>query len=183
MSNSWKVAERKVAKRLGLWACGDEMALRRMPLQGRMMEEYLGDIIVNEQASEDVRKKAADFISRFMVDVKRRVSKQSSTGWHFEQLLTSEKHQIFAWWKKLKEAAAKYKKRPLLIITKGDGNWFIIIEDPHVSEFTGADHIVICRRKTCRETLVAFNLDDFLKISYELVKANFMTVYMEAIRS
>jgi hypothetical protein len=127
MSDAWKKAERKVAKRLSAWACKDENALRRMPLQGRMMEEYLGDIIVNETASEDVRKDAAEFMKLVMIDVKRRVG-ATKTGWHFEQLLTAPKHQIIKWWNKLESAAKKYNKAALMILTKGDGRWFIILD-------------------------------------------------------
>jgi hypothetical protein len=180
MGNSWKRAERKIACLLGKWACGNEDALRRMPLQGRMMEEYLGDIIVNEAAPEDVRKKGAAFLGKFMIDVKKRITKQSSTGWHFEQFLTSPRHQIFAWWRKLEEAARKYQKEPLLIITKGDRNWFILVDQ----EFFG--RIVDRMGKTDMQLyqdvpptnilinsdpihLVAMNLFNFLKIPVEVI--------------
>lgn len=176
MGNSWKVAERKVARLLGKWACGSEDALRRMPLQGRMMEEYLGDIIVNEAAPEDVRKKGAAFLNKFMIDVKKRITKQSATGWHFEQFLTSPKHQIFAWWRKLEGAARKYKKEPLLIITKGDRNWFMLVDqklgiDPRfqcgaLRDMWPQNKIQI---KCVGLSLWAFNLFDFLKMPAEAI--------------
>jgi hypothetical protein len=173
MGNSWKVAERKVARLLGKWACGNEDALRRMPLQGRMMEEYLGDIIVNEAAPEDVRKKGAAFLNKFMIDVKKRITKQSATGWHFEQFLTSPKHQIFAWWRKLEGAARKYKKEPLLIITKGDRNWFMLVNYELRSTDRGSlvdlwpqsKILIMCGGLS----LWAFNLFDFLKMPVEAI--------------
>jgi len=166
MGQAWKTAERKMAKVLGQWACGNELALRRMPLQGRMMEEYLGDIIVNETADEPTRKRAADFLSHFMIDVKRRVGKsQSKTGWHLEQLLTSPKHQIVKWWNKLDVAAKKYKKSPILILTKGDGNWFIVISWELCKIMAESlnynmPHSIHVRTS---ERLTVFKLDTFLK--------------------
>lgn len=171
MGNSWKVAERKVARLLGKWACGHEDALRRMPLQGRMMEEYLGDIIVNEMASADVRKKGAAFLNKFMIDVKKRITKQSATGWHFEQFLTSPKHQIFAWWRKLEGAARKYKKEPLLIITKGDRNWFMLVDYEFYNRGNLRD-LVLWPKILIRcggLSLWAFNLFDFLKMPVEAI--------------
>jgi len=180
MGNSWKVAERKVARLLGKWACGNEDALRRMPLQGRMMEEYLGDIIVNEAAPEDVRKKGAAFLSKFMIDVKKRITKQSATGWHFEQFLTSPKHQIFAWWRKLEGAAKKYQKMPLLIITKGDRNWFMLISEKLYNSSTWPNRSLVDAPRSpwpdnqiyvrCGGlALMAFNLFDFLKMPAEAI--------------
>jgi len=173
MGNSWKVAERKVARLLGKWACGNEDALRRMPLQGRMMEEYLGDIIVNETAPEDVRKKGAAFLNKFMIDVKKRITKQSATGWHFEQFLTSPKHQIFAWWRKLEGAAEKYQKMPLLIITKGDRNWFILVNEKLYDRAWARRQCLMPNSIAIKcleaKTLMAMNLFDFLKIPVEAI--------------
>jgi hypothetical protein len=121
-----------------------------------MMEEYLGDIIVNEVAEAEIRAKAAEFIRNFMIDVKRRTgSGQSSTGWHLEQFLTSPKHQILAWWQKLDNAASKYQKTPILILTKGDGRWFVVVakklwasiqtlrQIPTIHVFTSGSHLVV----------------------------------------
>jgi hypothetical protein len=178
MSNAWKVAERKMAKALGQWAFGRKDAFSRMPLQGRMLEEYLGDIIVNEKAEDDVRKLAAAFLSRVLIDVKRRKSNQSATGWHFEQLLTSPKHQILAWWSKLADAARKVQKIPILIVTRGDRRWFVLLDAANARGITQLqtgelEHIAIsccgdllaAQGGACRITPAGFK--------YRLVAVNF----------
>jgi len=165
MGDAWKNAERKVAKILGRWSCNDENALRRMPLQGRMMEEYLGDIIVNETASESVRKSAAEFLNLFMIDVKRRVGQNcGSTGWHIEQLLTCPKHQIIQWWLKLSTAATKYNKFPILIFTKGDRNWFIAHSLPlHKSTLANCGNYLVIELVSLSATLFVMELGHFIE--------------------
>jgi hypothetical protein len=161
VSQSWKKAERKVAKQLGEWACGNKEAFARMGLPGRMLEEFLGDIIVNCRAPESLRKKAAEFLSKYIIDVKRRKGGRK-TGWHFEQFLTSPKHEIFKWWQKLNEAAQRHGKTPLLIVTRGDGRWFLIMSETfYLKNIGGLVDVVVVR--VANLFLAAANLDTFLK--------------------
>ena len=107
-----KVFERVVAKLLGQAICGTEKAFIRMPLHGRSLEKFEGDIIPNPEPTlpDGVRKTASTFLKRFMIDAKDR------KGWTFEGMVESPKCPVWEWWSKLVLSAHAVGKVPLLIV-------------------------------------------------------------------
>lgn len=118
VSQRWKTFENEVAKALSLWLFGDPKILRRSPCSGgwRGRGED-GDIILAESNSK------LDDENPFSFEAKCRVeSGRSSTGWHFEQLLTSSRHPILDWWYQLTESRpVKNGKLRMLIFSKKSG--------------------------------------------------------------
>jgi hypothetical protein len=117
MSQRWKTLENEVAKSLSSWLFGDPKILRRSPCSGGWKGRGSdGDIIV----ADDKREFEADY--PFCTEVKCRVG-TGETGWHFEQLLSSDKHPILSWWFTLTEArpVSEKGKMRLLVFSKKSG--------------------------------------------------------------
>jgi hypothetical protein len=115
----WKVLENEIAKALSTWMFGDPKILRRTPCSGGWKGRGTGVDITLVDDREDLRK-----YDMFAYEVKCRVCKgRSEGGWHFEQLLTSKKHPILAWWRGLcdSDPVKKGKKMRLLIFSKTAG--------------------------------------------------------------
>lgn len=111
--------ERVVAKLLGQAICGDDRAFIRMPLAGRAMERYEGDIIQNPDPflAEGVRKTAGLFLQKFMLDAKDR------KGWSLEAMILNDTCPVWDWWDKLARDAHNISKVPLLVVKYAGKVW------------------------------------------------------------
>jgi hypothetical protein len=179
VSKDWKMQERRVAERLSLWYTGHKKALKRMPLQGRMMEIRHGDIIANDDPRAKVPAEALAAAHRFhkgwQVDVKARMLKQKRKSggyrtWQWGDLLTYERHPILEWWKTLTTQSMIERKRRLMVLTKGDRIWWMLVGDPeyaHFLEMAGEGVMASIRRIVFQcltdEALHVFNLKEFLQ--------------------
>lgn len=117
-----KAFEREVAKLLGRKIAGDERVFRRMPLQGRRLEEFEGDVIVNAdpEIPENGRKLAREFLRKYLVDAK------DWKGWTLDGLLLSEKHVVWEWWHDLDSMARRVGKKPFLVFKLRGKMWVMM---------------------------------------------------------
>lgn len=117
MSQKWKAFENNVAKSLSQWLFGEEKVLRRTPCSGGWKGRGTGGDIALVDTHPELRE---DLL--FAFEAKCRSSRGSDT-WHFEQLLTSPKHQILDWWYQLSDSdpVVKEKKLRMLIFSKTSG--------------------------------------------------------------
>ena len=119
MSQKWKGFENSAAKALGEWLFGDEKALRRTPCSGGWKGRGTGVDITIPDDRPDLRS-----YDLFAYEAKcRKVGSRGASGWHFEQLLTSPKHEILSWWYDLthSDPVVKDKKLRMLIFSKTSG--------------------------------------------------------------
>jgi len=114
--------ERVVAKLLGQAVCGDDRAFIRMPLMGRSLEQYEGDIIQNPDPflGEVVRRTAGLFLKRFMLDAKDR------KGWSLEALVLNDTCPVWDWWDKLSTDAHNVSKVPFLVVKYKSKVWGVL---------------------------------------------------------
>jgi hypothetical protein len=124
--------ERVVAKLLGQTVCGDDRAFMRMPLMGRSLEQYEGDIIQNPDPflSDTVKKTAAVFLKTFMLDAKDR------KGWSLEAMILSDECPVWEWWSKLCANAGSMGKVPLLVL-KYHGKIWAAMSPEHRIKWVG----------------------------------------------
>lgn len=117
-----KKFERDVAKLLGRTICGDPRAFMRMPLQGRSLEKFEGDIIPNPLPTipEATRRLSGSFMRKFMIDAKDR------KGWEFDTLVLSEDCAVWKWWAKLEKSALDMAKEPLMILKYRHKVWALM---------------------------------------------------------
>jgi|GEM_PF-4547875 len=100
VSQRWKSFERKVAKQLGEWWCGDSKAFARLAGSGSFPRRKAdADIVGVKDASK---------MFPFAVECKRRQSKSASSksGFHRESifsLLVAAKHPLKKWWLAMNE--------------------------------------------------------------------------------
>jgi len=119
MSQKWKGFENAAAKSLGEWLFGDEKALRRTPCSGGWKGRGTGVDITIPDDRPDLRE-----YDMFAYEAKcRKVGSRGATGWHFEQLLTSPKHEILSWWYDLSQSkpVKEEKKLRMLVFSKTSG--------------------------------------------------------------
>ena len=101
-----------------MWLFDDPKVLRRAPCSGGWLKRGAdGDIIV----AHDREVYEQDYFCA--VEAKCRKSRGGAEEWHFEQLLTSPKHPILAWWAQLCESKPVVvdKKLRLLTFSKTSG--------------------------------------------------------------
>ena len=118
-SQKWKTFENVIAKELSKWLFGEEKALRRTPCSGGWKGRGTGADIAVPDDRADIRE-----FDMFAYEAKcRGGANLGSTGWHFEQFLTSPKHQILEWWHTLSESALVRgsNKLRMLIFSKTSG--------------------------------------------------------------
>ena len=119
MSQKWKGFENTVAKALGAWLFRDEKALRRTPCSGGWKGRGTGvDVTIPDDRPE------LRVYDMFAYEMKcRKSSNRGSDGWHFEQLLTSPKHEILGWWYDLTNSkpVVEDKKLRMLVFSKTSG--------------------------------------------------------------
>lgn len=119
MSQKWKGFENNIAKALGEWLFGDEKALRRTPCSGGWKGRGTGVDITIPDDRQDLFP-----YDMFAFEAKcRKGARRGSEGWHFEQLLTSPKHEILSWWYglSLSKPVKEDKKLRMLVFSKTSG--------------------------------------------------------------
>lgn len=114
-----------VAKLLGSSLADTPVAFRRMPLQGRSLEKFEGDIIPNPDPSvpEAARVISSLFLKRFLVDAKDRKK------WSLEALVLSDKCEVWGWWEELLVRAGMNGKQPFLVVKYCGKVWGILQEE------------------------------------------------------
>jgi hypothetical protein len=112
-SKQWKVFEKNVSDKLGVWFCGDADAFKRSPCSGGFATRHKE---VADRLSGDVYPAAKDVDEDwpFVVECKYR------KVWSLENLLTgaaagNEMSDIMMWWAQCKRDAENGGRHPLLI--------------------------------------------------------------------
>jgi len=119
VSQKWKGFENNVAKALAAWMFDDPKALRRTPCSGGWKGRGTGGDITIPDDRQELRQ-----YDMFAYEAKCRLGAgRGTTGWHFEQLLTSPKHEILSWWYQLTSSSPVVEERKLrmLIFSKTSG--------------------------------------------------------------
>ena len=137
-SQRWKTFENNISNNLSAWLFGEQKALRRTPCSGGWKGRGTGVDITVPDDRPDIRE-----FDMFAFEVKCREEKhRSSTGWHFEQLLTCPKHAILDWWHGLTVSSPvkEQKKFRMLIFSKTSGiaKAYIALGLPEVKFFRDA---------------------------------------------
>lgn len=114
--------ELATAKMLGEAICGDSKAFMRMPLHGRSLERFSGDIIPNldPRLPEKTRSLAAGFAKLCLVDAKDRKK------WTLDGLVVSKDSEPWKWWDKLTKSAEDIKKEPLMVVKYNHRVWAML---------------------------------------------------------
>lgn len=114
--------ERETAKLLGVAVCGDRRAFLRMPLHGRSLERFSGDIIPNPDPKlpDEVRTLSAAFAASWLTDAKDRLK------WTLDGMVLSKDAAPWKWWDKLVKASADVSKEPLMILKYNHKVWVML---------------------------------------------------------
>ncbi len=130
MSDAWKATERRVSGWISEWFTGNEDALVRPPCSGGWPKKRAnGDTIPNTddpdipQAS---RNAAVLFCRTWSMDVKRRMVDKNNP-FHFEQLLTADKHPFWDWWQDVNEVANRRGTMRMLIVNDPVGMRYSLV--------------------------------------------------------